>query len=183
MLCPKHLRGVSLLLLAACGSLQAADRLDGLVKRSPFQPDKPTGSGVAAPVTSQVEFGGYLVEGGRPVVSLTDIANGRSFWVGLKDPAAPYFVETLDRNTPSVTLRMGDRSLTLPLRKPSADVGSGTATATTPAPAAMAIVFDPGASSDRQEAAKPDSDDGVAPPANRIPRQSLRIPKRADDPN
>jgi hypothetical protein len=183
MISPRLRRGASLLIFVSCGPLQGSDRLDGLVNRSPFQPDKPTGGAVAAPTTSQVEFGGYLVEGGRPVVSLTDLANGRSFWVGLKDTTAPYFIETLDRNLPAVTLRMGDRLLTLPLRKPSADAGSGNVIASIPTPAAMATVLDPGSSNNRQEAGKTVSEDGVAPPTNRIPRQTLRIPKRVDDPN
>jgi hypothetical protein len=156
--------------------------LDSLIKRPLFQPDKTASVSAATASPSRIEFGGFLILAGKPEISLTDLTTGQGYFVGLRDPKAPYFVETLDQNTPAITLRLNGQAVTLRLRQATGDTA---ATAPGPTTPAQAVINDSGApatpavtSENRKQSpetsARPDE-------PFRIPRQELRIPPRADD--
>ena len=152
-----------------------ADRLDGLVKHSPFAPDKAAGAMSAQPVaTSRIEFGGYMTLEGKTLVSLSDGATGQSVWVGVQDPKAEYFVENLDPSGPTISLKLNGKTLLLGLRKVNTDA----APPAQPTATVAATVRDPGAPATEAKPPEP----AAMMPANRIAPQTLHIPKRVDDP-
>lgn len=176
---------ITFALFAPFCSAAPSDPLDSLIKRPLFQPDKSAASAAtttAAP--SRIEFGGFLVQGGKPEISLTDLTTGRGYFVALRDPKAPYFVETLDQDTPTVTLRLKGQTITLKLRQSTGEApGTAAQPATTPT---QAVVNDPATGknpADPTEAGKPKTENAGSPSEpNRIPRQTLKIPPRVDDP-
>lgn len=173
-----------LLLSPVAASAAAADPLDSLIKRPLFQPDK-TASVAAASVATpgRIEFGGFLVLAGKPEISLTDLTTGQAYFVGLRDTKAPFFIEALDQNTPTVTLRLNGQSVTLRLRQSTGDSAATTPPATT-APT-QAIINDSGAPAEPVVTSEIKKTPVETPTQSgepfRIPRQELRIPPRADD--
>lgn len=160
--------------------------IDALTKRSPFIPAGYV-SGAAAKQNSRanirLEFGGYAETDGRTEVSVSNTTTGESIWVPLRDKNAPYYVESFDAVGMSIAIKLDGAIVRLPLRTTSPELQSNDSTPASQGSSLQPVILDPGSKSEDKLSDDKKQEMPATSEPNRIPRQTLRIPKRVDDPS
>ena len=179
---------IPLFLCVLCAPLTFAkdtSGIDTLTKRSPFIPSGYV-SGAATKQNNRpnvrLEFGGYTETDGRTEVSISNTTTGESIWVSLRDKSAPYYVESFDTVGMSIAIKLDGAMVRLPLRTTSPELQNNDSAPTTAANSVQPVILDPGAKPEGKASEDKTQDTPGTSVPNRIPRQTLKIPKRVDDP-
>lgn len=94
----------------------ASDRLDELVRASPFIPAGGTVRGEAS--SGELELRGVVWDGATLRFSIFDRGTGESLWTRLDEEGLPFRARSFDREKDVLTLEFQGRVLALPLVEP-----------------------------------------------------------------
>lgn len=110
---PSLLRHITLLGLLSSAVWGADEAWQDLVKNSPF--GTTTGATAAAPAAW--EFRGFVQEGDVQFFNLYDTAAKTSRWLAVEHESGGLRIEGYNAETKQLTLRQGERRLSLPLKQ------------------------------------------------------------------